>query len=304
MKRIIFILIATFFYSCGIDKNQHLDVVEKNQLLEKELQVSKDSVLFLKEKIDSLEQQVFTLSYPADQRLNHITKLIDENLLDSATIEISNLKRIFPYSKESIKADEKQENINKKKLAVTKEEERRKALGFKIFKDQSKITITENDGDILKCTFSGFYFGKTFSFDYIYDVSESYCRTADKDNTYILADLSLSTKAKYAYPPSVYAYSIVDGKLNKIGYFTHEYATWETYGAFIGNYSETSHDFSKVNTVNYKLAAEITIEESKKPIIILMFKNNNSKNITIDELDVESVNKYCDVIRIINRNKI
>ena len=35
-----------------------------------------------------------------------------------------------------------------------------------------------------------------------------------------------------------------------------------------------------------------------------MFKNDNSKNITIDELDVESVNKYCDVIRIINRNKI
>ena len=69
-------------------------------------------------------------------------------------------------------------------------------------------------------------------------------------------------------------------------------------------WSETSHDFSKVNTVNYKLAAEITIEESKKPIVILMFKNDNSKNITIDELDVESVNKYCDVIRIINRNKI
>ena len=122
MKRIIFILIATFFYSCGIDKHQHIEVVEKNLLLEKDLKVSKDSVLLLKAKIDSLEQQVFILSYPADQRLNNITKLIDENLLDSATIEISNLKRFFPHSKESIKAEEKQETIDKKKLAIKKEE--------------------------------------------------------------------------------------------------------------------------------------------------------------------------------------
>ena len=304
MKRIIFILIATFFYSCGIDKHQHIEVVVKNLLLEKDLQVSKDSVLLLKAKIDSLEQQVFILSYPADQRLNHITKLIDENLLDSATIEISNLKRIFPHSKESIKAEEKQETIDKKKLAIKKEEERRKALGFKIFKDQSNIRITKDNGNNINCRFSGFYFDKIFSFDYIYDVEESYCRTADKDHTYILADLSLSTKAKSAYPPSLYACSIVDGKLKVIGHFTHEYATWETYGAFIGNYSETSHDFSKVNTVNYKLAAEIAIEESKKPIVILMFKNDYSNDVRINGLDVENVNKYCDVIRIINRNKI
>ena len=54
MKRIIFILIATFFYSCGIDKHQHIEVVEKNLLLEKDLQVSKDSILLLKAKIDTI----------------------------------------------------------------------------------------------------------------------------------------------------------------------------------------------------------------------------------------------------------
>ena len=46
MKRFIFILVATVLVSCGIDKNKHLEVVEKCQTLEKELQISKDSVLY------------------------------------------------------------------------------------------------------------------------------------------------------------------------------------------------------------------------------------------------------------------
>lgn len=302
MKRFIFILVATVLVSCGIDKNKHLEVVEKCQTLEKELQISKDSVLFLNEKIDSLKEQVLILSFPADQRLNHITKLIEENLLDSATTEISKLKRFFPHSKESAKADEKQTIIDNKKLAIKKEEERRKALGFKVFKDQSTITIKEYDGSSIKCVFSGFSFSKTFTFNYICDIDEYYYRTADKDNTYILVDLSLSTKAKSAYPPQLYACKIENGKLIELDKFTHEYATWSTYGAFLGNYHETSHDFSKVNTVNYKLAAEIPFEDSKKPIVILMNKKGNC--VLMSGLDVEKVNKYCEVIKIINRNKI
>ena len=87
-------------------------------------------------------------------------------------------------------------------------------------------------------------------------------------------------------------------------YFDREYASWRTYGAYIGNYSETSHDFSKVSTVNYKLGAEISLEDAKKPIVIVMFKGDIVGSVEIDGLDIEGVKKYCEVIKIINRNKM
>ena len=43
-----------------------------------------------------------------------------------------------------------------------------------------------------------------------------------------------------------------------------EYASWTSYGAKIGNYSDDSHDFSKVNSVNYKFAGEIEQIKTKK----------------------------------------
>lgn len=299
MKKFVFLLLAITF-SCCTNKSTQNEI--------KKLSAINDSLIkrvdILNKRIIELSDSLSILSFPSDQRYLEILKLIQEDNLDVALEKIDELKKIFPHSSEANKVSNQISIIEKKKAAKKAEEERRKALGFKVFKDNMNITVNEKNGDILKCIFSGFGFGKTFTFDYIDDVDEYYYKTADKTNTYILANLSLSTKANYASPPSLYACSIVDGKLKRIAYFTHEYANWASYGAYIGNYSETSHDFSKVSTVRYKLAAEISLEESKHPIIIVMFKNDDSNDKTIDGLNVEEVNEYCEVIKIINRNKI
>lgn len=301
MKKIISTLLIVTMFSCCTNESTKNDELKKLRFQNDSLN---NEIVILNRKVIELTDSLSILAFPSDQRYNEIVKLIQADSLDAALEKINLLKKIFPHSLEANKVSNQVAIIEKKKADKKAAEERRKALGFKVFSDKMNITINKKDGDVLKCSFSGFSFGRTFSFDYINDVDEYYYRTADKNNTYILANLSLSTKANYAYPPSLYACSIVDGKLERIASFTHEYATWASYGAYIGNYSETSHDFSKVSTVRYKLAAEISLEESKRPIIIIMFKNDMSNDVKIEDLDVDGVNQYCEVIRIINRNKI
>lgn len=256
----------------------------------------------LNKTIVYLNDSIKKLQYPADQRLDNIINLIKKDSLDLATVEIENLKVLFPYSKEVKNIHIQTEVINKRREAIQKEQERIKALGFKVLKDKSVVWEKKSNGDEMKYTFSNFHFGRQFTFNYINDISEYYYRTADKGNTYILADMSIYTKSDYAYTPSVYACAILDGKLSQIGYFTSEYESYDTYGEYLGNYADTSHDFSKVNTVRYNIAAQISQDEAKLPIVILMIKDDELKS--VNGLTVSEVSEKCEVIRILNRTKL
>lgn len=266
------------------------------------LENEREIVAVLNKAIVCLSDSVNKLQYPADQRLENIINLIRKDSLDLATIEIENLKVLFPYSKEVKNIHLQTEAINKRREAIKKEQERIKALGFKVLKDKSIVWEKKSNGDEIKYTFSNFHFGSQFTFNYINDISEYYYRTANKGNTYILADMSIYTKSDYAYTPSVYACAIVDGKLSQIGYFTSEYESYDTYGEYLGNYADTSHDFSKVNTVKYNIAAQISQDEAKSPIVILMKKDNELKS--VNGLTVSEVSEKCEVIRILNRTKL
>ena len=206
------------------------------------------------------------------------------------------MKKVFPFSKEIQETDKLEVAIAKKEEEQRKEEERIKALGYKVFKDNTSGKI----GNV-SFVLSGFTFGTQYTFGNCSDVGEYSYRTADKDNRYFLASLLLSTKEKYASVPNFYLYKIEDGNLHKIGYFSDEYASWTSYGAKIGNYSDDSHDFSKVNTVKYKLACEISTGLTKQPLIMLVKKDgsNVKDKLTIDEVKADYL-----VAMIVNRNKL
>lgn len=243
-----------------------------------------------------LQDSVSILKFPADQRYNRVVNLVKEGSFDEARKAIAELKAVFPNSKEAEMVGSQLSYMEKKEAEKKAEEERIKALGFKVFKDQATVKF-----DKKSCSFSGFTYGRTFTFDYVSDVDEYYYRTADKGNTYILANMSMTTKESYASTPSIAVYKIVDGSLKRVASFSEEYASWATYGAYIGNYSETSHDFSKVNTVRWKIAAEISNEESKMPLVILTSKDGSYPD---SSLSIEDVHEKCEVIKILNRNKI
>ena len=291
MNHIIKILIAIaptlLFCNCNGGK------IKLDSECDSLMNVIKDKDKYIKELKDS----ILIFSYPADQRYNSILKLIESNDLGKAKQEISALKRILPKSNEALLADVQQNKINKIEEAKRIEEERIKAQGFKVIKDHSVISLGH-----LKCTFSSFSYGRTFTFGSCDEVNEYSYETADKDCTYILVSMSMSTKSKdYVSVPSFYVYRISGNKATQCNFFRDEYANWTSYGAKIGNYSDDNHDFSKVNSVRYKLASEISLKDSKLPLIILVGNNNKSLP---EEVTINYILKNCQVIKLLNREKL
>ncbi len=255
-----------------------------------------DSISVLKNQLKQANAQIEVLKFPADQRLNHIVELYNSQEYDKARKEIAELERVFPNAKENADARKYLEKIKAIEAATKAEEERIKALGFKAFSDTPSVTL-----DKVTYSFSGFTYGRTFTFEYVYDVDEYSYEVADKNCTYILASLTISTKEDYASTPTVYACEIVNGKLKEIDDFRIEYASYKTYGASIGNYSEISHDFSKVSSVKYKMAAQIPQSYTSKPIVIIVKKGSGYLS---GELSVNDVKQDYTVIKILNRKRL
>jgi hypothetical protein len=292
---LITILSIIILPSCT-QNNCNEQLVEVEEKYRDSILSFQDSVASLNSQLQKAKERINVLEYPADQRLYNIQTLFDNHEYDSARIKIAELKTVFPNAKEIKDCDLILSKIESFEAAKKAEEERLKALGFKAFKDNPKVTH-----DDVTYSYSGFSFGRTFTFEYVYDVDEYSYTVADKDCTYILASLTISTKKHYAYPQFVGVYEIIDGKLKNISNFRTEYASYNTYGASIGNYSETSHDFSKVSSVKYKMAAEIPMSYTKKPLLILTKKTNNTSS---GLLTIEDVRDNYEVIKILNRNNL
>ena len=293
MKKLIYI-VAIVLVGCGVPHKDYERIVIERDSIKNELSM-------LVQRVHTLQDSIVLLSYPANQRYEIAVSLIKQGELDSALVEIHNLQRLFPKSKEATTCETQLKLISQRKEQLKREEERRRAQGFKIFKDNSIVTITDKDGKVRKCSFGGFSYGRTFTFDYCDDVGEYSYRTADKDNTFVLSSMTMSTKEKFAITPSIFMFRIKGDTLKKIGGFQDEYASWISYGAKIGNYSDDTHDFSKVNSVRYKIASEISIEDSKYPLVILVSKDGSWLD---NELTIEEVHQKCIVVKILNRNKI
>lgn len=292
MKRFIYLLITFVFVtmvSCGGGESAVNELQAKVDSLTNVVSSQQTS-------ISAMRDSIAVLQFPADQRLAKIKRLIADESFAEAKKEIAALQSYFPNSQEAAQCHALTESINSKLVAIEAEKARIKAQGFKVFKDN--LSCSDNEENY---SFSGFTFGRTFTFDNCYDVDEYSYRTADKDNTYLLFSLRMSTKKKYASPPSIYIYEVTGDKLRRITHCMEEYASWTSYGAKIGNYSDDSHDFSKVNSVNYKFAGEIKHTQSKKPLFVLFAKDGHNLK---DELSVEDVHNDCIVIKVLNRNAI
>ena len=182
-----------------------------------------DTIKVLRQQLDEANDKIGILSFPADQRLAHIAELFSSGDYDGVKKETSELKHVFPNAKENDNCNEYLKKIEAIEAAKKAEEEKIKALGYKAFKDNPTVKF-----DNVTYSFSGFTYGRTFTFEYVLDVDEYSYEVADKNCTYILASLAISTKENYASNPRVYACEIVDGKLKEIDDFRIEYATYNT----------------------------------------------------------------------------
>ena len=264
-KKLIFSVVVTMlFVSCASEEHENNAKVEKMQQSIDSLKAEstkKDNI------ISQLKDSIEVLSYPASQRLEKASKLIDEGNIEMAENELLDLKKIFPHSIEASNCDVLFEKITKIKEEKKAEEERIKALGFKALKQSSTIEIGYN-----KITLSSISIGNQFVFD-AYDDRWFY-RDADRGNKYITMAMSVTSTSKNPKIPEFAVYRIDGDEMKKEGVFTTEYARWSDYGSYLGNYHDSQNDFSKVSTVKFKLGCEVEEDFTKQPFAIIVKKQN------------------------------
>lgn len=253
MKHLIFLQV--FILTLTACNNRTADY---NQI-QQDLASARDSITILQKRIDEL-------SYPADHRLDNITRLFKNGDLDSATVEINRLTSLFPQSEEARQAADIATKIAEIRKAKAEEEKRLKALGFKAAKESTSVSFGE-----IKAVFSSFKTANTYTFDH-YDTRYFY-RQADKGHKFISAAMSITSNATNPLLPQCAVY-FVDGDMltySGITFNTH-FARWDDYGAYLGNYADYNNDFSKVNTVKFKIGAQIAEEDLKRPFAIVLKK--------------------------------
>lgn len=251
----IIIILSIILIACGCK------TFEKEYInAQAELTQARDSIKSLLATIDEL-------AYPANQRLATVQSLITKKDFDQAKMELDKLIALFPKSSEAQMQVSLNEKIEKGLQAKLEEEKRLKALGFKALKDNLSISC----GNV-KASFSNIGIGSTFIFDnYGY---EYFYSQADKDSKYVSAAMNITSDDSDPKLPQCAIY-IVDGDhLNYEGVLVTKFARWDDYGTYLGNSHDFNNDFAKVNTVKFKIGAELSNEKIKKPFVLVLKKEN------------------------------
>ena len=256
---VVFIVLFLLFMmaSCNGQMGNSAEIEKKYQ----------DSLSALKKELKEAKSKIELLSYPADQRFKKAKELLDAGELDKAESEIGQLKSLFPNSPEASSTNTLLAKIEELKEAKRKEEERIKALGFKALPEQTTVKVDYNT-----VTFSSISVGNTFVFD-AYDDRWFY-RDADRGSKYVTMQMSVTSTNHEPELPELALYTIIGDRMILEGTFDTRFARWRDYGAYLGNYHDSSNDFSKVSTVKFKLGLQVSNEKLSKPYAIVLKKKN------------------------------
>ncbi|MBP5477871.1 MAG: hypothetical protein J6Y15_00725 [Bacteroidaceae bacterium] len=181
--------------------------------------------------------------------------------------KIAELKKLFPTSVEAKSCLSVESDIEKKEAIKKAEQERLKALGFKALKAKTVFTIDYNT-----ITLSSINIGTTFTCD-AYGSGYHYIK-ADRGEKYVMAAMSIKSTVNYPKIPEFKIYTISGDEMEYETSFLTNFARWESYGTYLGNYHDNSNDFSKVSTVRFKIYADISDEIARRPFAIVCEKEN------------------------------
>ena len=230
-----------------------------------------DSLAAVRKELKEAKSKIQLLSFPADKRLLHITELFNAQEYDKAKKEIAELKNLFPYASENAECSKMLEQISTLEAAKKAEEERIKALGFKALSTEQNVTIGEN-----KIAFSNLKIGPKYTHDVYptYSGSEWREHTADKGSSFISYNMDITSTSKDPNIPTIAFYSVDGARLVHQITFWVNFARWSDYGCYLGNEPDLKNDFSKVNTVKFRVGAQLEDSYFKKPYVVVLKKSN------------------------------
>lgn len=226
----------------------------------------------VKQELTKCSMELADVLNTPDQRIITAKKLFAEGNFAGAKKKYEEIKVKFPdtdYSKTaSIQLLGLNKVIEKRKVEAEKqrvEEERKKALGFKILKPSNNVKFSD-----LSIRFEKIWIGKRWSFD---DHGREYSlRDATRGNKHVLVRLSISSESKNPDLPPILAYQYFDGKLRLLGTLRYEFRRWKDYGSYLGNYADYGNDFAHSKTIPFNLGLETSETNLKNGRIYVVMR--------------------------------
>lgn len=221
----------------------------------------------LADRIVELQDSLSLLKYPPRDRFATAERLFNEGNLDESEVEISQLLQIFPKSGEAQEALALKERIVFKRKAIKEEQDRLEALGFKALKQSTSFQVGYN-----RITLTNIITNRRFTFD-SYDDSYHYTE-ADRGSKYVSMMMTVTSTEHDPKLPQFAIYKIDGSRMSFVASFETRYNRWRDYGAYLGNYTDYSNDFSKVGTIRFKLGAEVPDDVLNGSYSIVMYNGN------------------------------
>ena len=179
-------------------------------------------------------------------------------------------------AEEEKKEREAREKEERERREAIKKEEQKKALGFKILKENSNVSY-----GYLDVKFTSVTSGKRWTFD-SYDDRYFY-RDAERDEIFIIARMSIKSSDKYPKLPPVGVYEYRGGFLHQLEVMDYKFARWQDYGSYLGNYADYGNDFSHTSTIPFSNAATIKKSDFDNSAIFVVMKKEGVFERTYDK---------------------
>lgn len=253
----IFLLIAIFITSCGVPQ-------EDFDKLQSELKKTKN-------ELTDCSTELTEIKNTPEQRFIRAKKLFVDNDLLGAKNEYQGIVDNYKgtndantASKEIIKIDQ---TIEKNRI----EEERKKALGYKILKPTSSVKY----GD-LTLKFDKIWTAKRWTFD---DYGRQYfLRDAERGSKHVLARVSITSENNNPSLPPILVYNMHDGELQLLGTLGYEFRRWKDYGSYLGNYADYGNNFAHSKTIPFNLGLALSNEKLENKAVFVVLKKKGCFN--------------------------
>jgi len=238
-------------------------------------------------------------------RLTKGQEYIAKNDFENAKKELSVLIEKFNGSIEAKKAKSLLAEIEKQEKTKKETEERKKALGFKILKENTTLTI-----DNITLKFKSVSTGSKWIFEY--DKYDYYrYRSAERGNTYVLANVIISSKVKKSKIPLISVYRLSNGCLTLVGSMSREFVNDAA-----GSYNDK--DFKYVSSVAFSQALEISKKILEETAVFVVVKRVNCSKYEFgyyldtnpegcnikSTLTVDDFDKNYALIKVLNKKKL
>lgn len=252
--KITFLFLSLIIASCA-------DTETKNELKKVSAELKE-----LKNELANCSADLTKIQNTPEQRNIRAQKYLAENNLAKAKSEFQGIVKNFKGTKDADLAENEITKIDKKVAKEKAEQERKKALGYKILKQNSRPKYGE-----LTLRFDKIWKGKRWSFnDY---GSQYFLRDAKRGNKHILARVSITSENNNPKLPPVSVYKMTDGELKLLGTLGYEFRRWKDYGSYLGNYADYGNDFSHSKTIPFNLGLELSEDQLKSNTIYIVMKN-------------------------------